>query len=499
MNTKVILFLLPLHLMMILITIICYFSVLLIIARITGKKGGSNAAFFKGENKSPWYIVAFGMIGASISGVTFVSVPGMVRIMDMTYLQTVFGFFFGYIIVAHVLLPLYYKLNLTSIYTYLGERIGLRAYRTGSMFFLLSRMLGTAAKLYLVCLILYNFVFADMNVPFWAIAAGAVFLVWVYTQKSGIKTIVWTDTLQTLCLIAALIFIIIAVTRQLDLNFAETVEVIKENEHSRIFVFDDWMSRQNFFKQFISGIFIVIVMTGLDQDMMQKNLTCRNLKEAQKNMYTYGFSFIPLNFLFLCLGILLLVLASQTNTILPEVNDNILPMFATQGYLGQPVLVLFTIGIIAAAFSNSDSALTSMTTSFCIDILDTGKDAEETARKKRQKVHIVMSVVLVAFICFFRLVNNDTIIDAIYVIASYTYGPLLGMFAFGLFTRRITKDKWVPYIAIISPVICYLMDYTAKTYTDYRFGYEILMINGILTFMGLWMLSAKNKKQLKNI
>lgn len=478
--------------MIIIITIICYFTALLVIARITGRKGGSNAAFFKGENKSPWYIVAFGMIGASISGVTFVSVPGMVRGMDMTYMQTVIGFFFGYLIVAHLLLPLYYKLNLTSIYTYLGQRIGVRTYRTGSLFFLLSRMLGTAAKLYLVCLILYTYVFQDMNIPFWTIAAGAVTLVWFYTQKSGIKTIVWTDTLQTLCLIVALICIIVSIAQYLDLDLQEMMQVIRENEHSRIFVFDDWVSRQNFFKQFISGIFIVIVMTGLDQDMMQKNLTCRNLKEAQKNMYCYGFSFIPLNFLFLCLGILLLVLAGKMQLELPAMNDDILPMFATQGYLGQSVLVLFTIGIIAAAFSNSDSALTSMTTSFCVDILDTDKDTEEVARRKRRRVHFIMSVVLVAFICFFRVVNNKSVIDAIYIIASYTYGPLLGMFSFGLFTRRTTKDQWVPYIAIASPVVCYLLNLIVSRYTPYTFGYELLMLNGAFTFLGMWAMSKKN-------
>ena len=303
--------------MMILVTIICYFAVLLLIARITGYKGGSNAAFFKGENKS----------------------PGMVRGMDMTYMQTVFGFFFGYMVVAHILLPLYYKLNLTSIYGYLGTRIGTHAYRTGSFFFLLSRMLGTAAKLYLVCLILHTYVFQEMHIPFWIIAVGSVALVWVYTHKSGIKTIVWTDTLQTFCLIAALIFIIYFTIQELGLDFNGIIQTIQHNEHSRIFVMDDWVSRQNFFKQFFSGIFIVIVMTGLDQDMMQKNLSCRNLREAQKNMYCYGFSFIPLNFLFLCLGILLITLAGQMQLALPAMNDDILPMFAAQGYLGRPVLI----------------------------------------------------------------------------------------------------------------------------------------------------------------
>ena len=438
--------------MMILVTILCYFAVLLLIARITGRKGGSNAAFFKGENQSPWYIVSFGMIGASISGVTFVSVPGMVRGMDMTYMQTVLGFFFGYMVVAHILLPLYYKLNLTSIYGYLGTRIGVRAYRTGS-----------------------------------------VALVWIYTHKSGIKIIVWTDTLQTFCLIAALIFIIYFTIQRLDLNFSGIVQTIQNSEHSRIFVFDDWVSRQNFFKQFFSGIFIVIVMTGLDQDMMQKNLSCRNLREAQKNMYCYGFSFIPLNFLFLCLGILLIALAGQMQLELPAMNDDILPMFAAQGYLGQSVLVLFTIGIIAAAFSNSDSALTAMTTSVCVDLLNTEKDTEETARRKRDKVHLSLSVLLGFFICLVEILNNKSVIDAIYIIASYTYGPLLGMFAFGLFTRRQTNDRWVPLIAILSPLICYLADWWIGKETGYKFGYELLMLNGTLTFAGLICMSKKGK------
>ena len=486
--------------MMILVTIICYFSVLLLIARITGRQGGSNAAFFKGENQSPWYIVSFGMIGASISGVTFVSVPGMVRSMDMTYMQTALGFFIGYLTVAHILLPLYYRMNLTSIYGYLGNRIGLRAYRTGSFFFLLSRMLGTAAKLYLVCLILHTYVFKEMNVPFWMIAIGAIALVWIYTQKSGIRTIIWTDALQTLCLIAALICIIIIIISKLNLDFTDIVQVISQNEHSRIFVFDDWISRQNFFKQFFSGIFIVIVMTGLDQDMMQKNLSCRNLREAQKNMYCYGFSFIPLNFLFLCLGILLLILAGQMQLELPMKNDDILPMFAAQGYLGKPVLILFTIGTIAAALSNSDSALTAMTTSVCIDFLDTDKDCELKARTKRKKVHFVLSLSLALFVCLVELLNNQSIIDAIYIIASYTYGPLLGMFAFGLFTHRRINDRWVPFIAITSPLLCYMIDWWVQQTTGYKFGYELLMMNGALTFTGLWVLSIKQnvfKSKLK--
>lgn len=482
--------------MRILVTIICYFAALLLIARLTGrgKKSSSDAAFFRGENRSPWYIVSFGMIGASISGVTFVSVPGMVRSMDMTYMQTVFGFFFGYLVVAHVLLPMYYRLNLTSIYSYLGTRIGVRTYRTGAFFFLLSRMLGTAAKLYLVCLILHTYVFGHMGVPFWAIAAGSVALVWIYTHKSGIKTIVWTDTLQTFCLIATLISIIFFTIQKLDMGDGGIMTMITDSPHSRIFVFDDWMSKQNFFKQFLSGIFIVIVMTGLDQDMMQKNLSCKNLREAQKNMYCYGFSFIPLNFLFLCLGILLLALAGQMNLTLPEVNDDILPMFATQGYLGQTVLVLFTIGIIAAAFSNSDSALTAMTTSVCVDLLGTDRDVEEVALRRRGKVHIMLSVILVIFICLVESLKSKSVLDAIYIIASYTYGPLLGMFAFGLFTRRRTRDRWVPFIAVASPLICYALDRFVMQCYGYKFGYELLMLNGMLTFAGMYALSSKKTK-----
>lgn len=489
--------------MRILVTIICYFAALLLIARLTGrgKKSGSDAAFFRGENRSPWYIVSFGMIGASISGVTFVSVPGMVRSMDMTYMQTVFGFFFGYLVVAHVLLPLYYRLNLTSIYSYLGTRIGPETYHTGAFFFLLSRMLGTAAKLYLVCLILHTYVFSEMNIPFWAIAAGSVALVWVYTHKSGIKTIVWTDTLQTFCLIAALVCIIYFTIQKLDTGENGLMQILLSSPHSRIFVFDDWVSRQNFFKQFLSGIFIVIVMTGLDQDMMQKNLSCKNLREAQKNMYCYGFSFIPLNLLFLCLGILLLTLAGQLNLILPEMNDDILPLFATQGYLGQAVLVLFTIGIIAAAFSNSDSALTAMTTSVCVDLLHTDRKAEETARRLRGRVHIALSMLLVIFICLIEMFNSKSVIDAIYIIASYTYGPLLGMFAFGLFTRRNTRDRWVPFIAVASPLICYVLDSFVEHHCGYKFGYELLMLNGFLTFAGMYALSSKEliNKEYGNI
>lgn len=482
--------------MTVIVTIVVYFSLLLIISKITSKGGNSDSVFFKGENKSPWYIVAFGMIGASISGVSFVSVPGMVRETDMTYMQMVLGFFFGYIVVAEILLPLYYRLNLTSIYSYLGDRIGRHTYVTSSVFFLLSRMLGTATKLYLVCLILKEFVFiGNLSVPLWAIATGAVALVWFYTHHSGIKTIVWTDALQTLCLVLALLAIIYSVITQLDFGFNETLNFIQESPQSRMFVFDDWLSKQNFFKQFLSGIFIVIVMTGLDQDMMQKNLTCKNSKEAKKNMYTYGFAFIPLNLLFLSLGILLIALAGNLGLELPSKSDDILPMLATNGYLGTGVTVLFTIGIIAAAFSNSDSALAAMTTSVCIDLLSTNKETPKVALKKRNRVHILLSIILVLCICFVDVLNSPTVLDAIYLIASYTYGPLLGIFAFGLFTRRATKDNLVPYIAIASPIASYLFSLLVLKQFNYHMGYELLMFNGMLTFIGLYIFSSHQTKK----
>lgn len=479
--------------MIMLLTIIGYFAILLLIAHLTGRgnAGKSNAAFFRGENRSPWYIVAFGMIGTSISGVTFVSVPGMVRHLDMTYMQTVFGFFVGYLVVATVLLPLYYRLNLTSIYGYLGQRLGRYSYKTGSFFFLLSRMLGSAARLYLVCLILHTYVFAQWGIPFAVIAAGSVLAVWIYTHSSGIKTIVWTDALQTFCLIATLVSIILFVMNQYDFDGKSVWQTIEGSQYAKLFVFDDWVSRQNFFKQFLSGIFITIVMTGLDQDMMQKNLSCKSLKDAQKNMYSYGFAFIPLNFLFLCLGILLVLLAGQMQLELPVIGDDILPMFATQGYLGQGVLILFTIGIIAAAFSSSDSSLTAMTTSVCIDLLNTGEKSEEKAEYLRKRVHILLSVILVVCICIVKLFDNKSIIDAIYMIASYTYGPLLGMFAFGMFTKTATYDKLVPLVAVSAPLLCFIIDQWAQHKYQYKFGYELLMLNGVLTFAGLYLLSLK--------
>lgn len=475
----------------ILVIIAVYFALLLLISYFTGRKSADNDAFFRGNRQSPWYIVSFAMVGASLSGVTFVSVPGMVRGIDMTYMQTVFGFFFGYIIVAKVLLPLYYKLELTSIYTYLESRIGKRSYKTGASFFLLSKIVGAAARLYLVVLILQTYVFDAWNIPFAATTILSIFLVWLYTYRSGVKTIIWTDTIQAIALVAMLIVIIWQVGDRMNLDMGGMARTITESRHFRIFEFDDWHSTQHFVKQFFSGIFIVIVMTGLDQDMMQKNLTCRNLKEAQKNMYTYGFAFTPVNFLFLSLGILLITLAAQENIALPALSDDILPMFCTSGILGDSILIFFTIGIIAAAFSSADSALTALTTSFCVDILGVEKENAEKAKQTRMRVHILISVLFALIILLFKAVNNRSIIDAIYVIASYTYGPLLGLFAFGLFTKRLPKDRYVPYVCIASPLLCYALYHYARQLAGYTFGYEILMLNGALTFSGLWFMSVK--------
>jgi SSS family transporter len=472
----------------ILLVIVFYFSILLLISYVVGKKSTDNDAFFLGNRKSPWWVVAIGMVGSSISGVSFVSVPGWVGSTQFTYMQTVFGFFFGYLIIANVLLPLYYRLNLTSIYTYLEQRFGKYTYKTGASFFLLSRTIGSGVRLYLVTLILQHLILDAWHIPFVVTAFVAVFLIWLYTHRSGIKTIVWTDTLQTICLISALVLLVFQVSKQLDMNLGEfTAKLIKDG-HSRIFVFDDWHSKQNFFKQFFSGIFIAIVMTGLDQDMMQKNLTCKSLRDAKKNMYWYGVSFVPLNLLFLTLGAMLLMLATKNHIALPASSDDILPMFATQ-YLGPLVTFLFVIGIIAATFASSDSALASLTTSFSVDILGVQHNEPKVAERKRKYTHIGMSVLFVVIMLVFKLVNNKSIIDAIYTIASYTYGPLLGMFAFGLFTKRQVRDKAVPLVAVVSPFLCFGLNMLSTGLFHYPLGYELLMINGLITFGGMYLLS----------
>ena len=478
--------------MIIIYTLFAYFLILLFISHVTGRRA-DNSTFFSGNRRSPWYMVAFGMIGASISGVTFVSVPGMVLTSDMTYIQTCIGFIFGYFAVAFILLPVYYRLRLTTIYSYLDRRLGRQAYRTGAAFFILSKVVGSAVRFYVVCAILQRFVLDALGVPFVVTVVAMVGLIWLYTRRGGIKTLVWTDTFQTLCMFVALILIIYNVARHLGMSMGEAADMVAADSHSRIFVFDDWITKQNFWKQFLSGIFIVIVMTGLDQDMMQKNLTCKSLREAQKDMCTYGFAFVPANLLFLSLGVLLVALASKEGVALPASGDELLPMFAATGQMGMAVVVLFTVGVVASSFSSADSALTALTTSCCVDLWSRPDD-----EKLRRRVHFGVSAAFVVFILLFRSLNSTSVIDAIYVLCSYTYGPLLGLFAYGLLTRRGVSGRLVPWIAVASPVVCFAVDSLSKTVFGYTFGYELLMLNGLLTFAGLWI-TGRKETDVKNM
>lgn len=478
--------------MIIIYTLFAYFLILLFISHVTGRRA-DNSTFFSGNRRSPWYMVAFGMIGASISGVTFVSVPGMVLTSDMTYIQTCIGFIFGYFAVAFILLPVYYRLRLTTIYSYLDRRLGRQTYRTGAAFFILSKVVGSAVRFYVVCAILQRFVLDALGVPFVVTVVAMVGLIWLYTRRGGIKTLVWTDTFQTLCMFAALILIIYNVARHLGMSMGEAADMVAADSHSRIFVFDDWITKQNFWKQFLSGIFIVIVMTGLDQDMMQKNLTCKSLREAQKDMCTYGFAFVPANLLFLSLGVLLVALASKEGVALPASGDELLPMFAATGQMGMAVVVLFTVGVVASSFSSADSALTALTTSCCVDLWSRPDD-----EKLRRRVHFGVSAAFVVFILLFRSLNSTSVIDAIYVLCSYTYGPLLGLFAYGLLTRRGVSGRLVPWIAVASPVVCFAVDSLSKTVFGYTFGYELLMLNGLLTFAGLWI-TGRKETDVKNM
>lgn len=452
----------------------------MVMGRVTSRKS-TNDTFYRGERKSPWYMLALGLVGASISGITFVSVPGMVIRQDMTYLQTCLGFIVGYFVVAFVLLPVYYRLNLTTIYTYLQKRLGRRSYKTGALFFLLSEMTGTALRFYVVCSILQRFVFGQAGIPFGVTVVLLVFLIWLYTRRGGIKTLVWTDTFQTICMMAALLIIIAEVVGKLDMTMGEAFSAVMADSHSRIFVFDDFVSTQNFFKQFISGVFIVVVMTGLDQHMMQKNLTCKTLRDAQKDMCVGGFFFVPVNFLFLALGVLLMMLAVKEGMAIPTDSDELLPMFAASGWMGNLVLVLFSIGIVAASFSGTDSALTAVTTSFCVDIKE--RPADE---RLRRVAHLGVCALFALFILMFRVINSTSVIDAIYIVLSYTSGPLLGLFSFGILTRSRVNDKLVPYICVASPLICFAVDQLTTHLTGYKFGYELLLLNGILVFIGLF-------------
>jgi len=465
----------------ILTVIIIYFSLLFIISFLTGKND-SNSTFFLGDRNSPWYIVAYGMIGTTLSGITFISVPGWVGNSQFSYMEMVLGFFIGYFIISRVLLPLYYKLELTSIYTYLRDRFGNNAYKTGSAFFLISRTIGASFRLYLIASVLQFAVFDSLEIPFYVTVIITIALIWLYTYRGGIRTIIWTDTLQTTFMLGTVFVIIYTINSKMNLDFISTINLIKESDYSKIFFFEDWRDNKYFFKQFLSGVFMAIVMTGLDQDQMQKNLSCRNLKDAQKNMMVFSSILIFVDLLFLSLGALLYIYSNKFGIIIPADADMLFPNIALNSGLPSYVGILFIIGIIAAAYSSADSALTSLTTSFCVDILEFEKQDPEQQVKTRKYSHMLLSFVLLGVILLFRVINDQSVIKSLFTVAGYTYGPLLGMFSFGLFTKWSIKDKWVPFIAIISPIICYII----KLYIP--FGFELLIINGMITFIGLYII-----------
>lgn len=472
----------------ILTLVACYFLLLIGVSYLTGRQD-DNDAFFLGNRQSPWYVVAFGMVGASLSGVTFISVPGWVADSQFSYMQVVLGYVVGYVVIIKVLLPLYYRLQLTSIYTYLEQRFGPSSYKTGSAFFLLSRIIGAAFRLYLVAIVLQGSVFNDLEVPFWATVMITITLIWVYTFRSGIKTIIWTDTLQTTFMLAAVIITVLLIKKHL-IPDTSLVEHISQSEMSRIFFFDEWKTANAFWKQFLSGAFITIVMTGLDQDMMQKNLSCRSLKDAQKNMFWLSIILVFVNLIFLSLGVLLYDYADANG--ISETGDKLFSAVALSGDLGIVVGIFFIIGLIAAAYSSADSALTALTTSFCVDILDIKSKDAEKGKRLRKQVHIMFSVILLLVILAFKYTVDESVIKELFVAAGYTYGPLLGLYAFGLFSKWQVKDKWVPVIAVVAPILSYILKDNSQEWFGYTFGFELLLVNGFLMLVGLWLIrSAK--------
>jgi len=466
-----------------------YFVVLLVISYITSRKS-DNDSFFSGNKKSTWYIVAFGMIGTSLSGVTFMSVPGWVSGTQFSYLMIVVGYLIGYGIISFVLLPMYYKLNLTSIYTYLQMRMGERAYKTGASFFLISRTLGASLRMFLVVNVLQIFVFDALHIPFFVSVFIFLLFVILYTYQGGVKTIVWTDMLQTACMLAALVITIVIVNQKMQLSLWDSISKVADSQYSQI-IFTDWTDKKHFLKQILSGTFIAVVMTGLDQEMMQKNLSCRTLKEAQKNVMTFSVIMLIVNILFLYLGALLYQYSDMFQIGIPAKSDDLFPSIALHS-LGAVASIIFLLGLISAAFPSADGALTSLTTSFCIDILGNKKDDEKKKLRTRYVVHLSFALLLMLCIVLFREINDSAVISKLFTIAGYTYGPLLGMYSFGMFTHKKPDDKWIPYIAISSPVICFLLDhYSTFLFAGYKFGFELLIINGLITFSGLWLISKK--------
>lgn len=478
----------------VLLTIACYFIVLFGISYFTGRRA-DNQGFFVGNRKSSWYVVAFAMIGSAISGVTFVSVPGMVAANGFAYLQMVMGFVVGQMIIAFVLIPLFYKMNLTSIYEYLETRFGISTYKTGAWFFFLSKMLGAAVRLFLVCLVLQFLVFEPFGLSFGLNVLFTVGLVWLYTFRGGVKSLIWTDSLKTFCLIFSVGLCIYYIASNLGLNFSSTLSTVYYHDYSKIFFFDDVNDKRFFFKQFLAGIFTVIATTGLDQDMMQKTLSCKNYKDSQKNMVISGVLQLFIISLFLMLGVLLYTFAFQNNVSLPTKSDELFPMLATKGYFPIMVGILFVVGLISAAYAAAGSALTALTTSFTVDILESPKmKTEYEVAKIRKKVHVGMAVVMGIVIIIINALNSTSVIDAVYILASYTYGPILGLFVFGIFTQKAVKDKFIPLVAIAAPILCFILDKNSKEwFNGYQFSYELLIMNAFITFMGLLFLVKKPK------
>lgn len=480
----------------ILVLIAAYFAVLMLISYFTGKND-SNVDFFKAGRTSPWYIVAFGMVGASLSGVTFISVPGWVDGSQFSYFQVVLGYMVGYFVVAFLLMPIYYRLNVTSIYEYLLERFGSTSHKTGAFFFFISRVLGAAFRLYLVAIVLQQFVFDAWNVPFEITVIISIALIWIYTNKGGIKTIVWTDTLQTLFMIVAVILSIYFINENLGWSFSEFLASNELKDYSQILVTDSFLERSHLLKSFLGGMFITICMTGLDQDMMQKNLTCKTLKDAQKNMVSFSIVLVVVTMLFMLLGALLFIYAKKHNIAIPLMDgtpktDLLFPEIALNSGLSITLAITFMLGLIAAAYSSADSALTSLTTSFCVDFLNIEKKPQNQQKNLRKKTHVSMSLLLIVVIIIFKHVLSSNVIDSLLTVAGYTYGPLLGLFAFGIFTKHKIIDKHVWIVAFVSVIITSVIGYIpAENLGGYVVGYELLPINGILTFLGLILIRRK--------
>ena len=479
----------------ILLLIAAYFGVLILISYFTGKED-SNEAFFKANKSAPWYLVAFGMIGASLSGVTFISVPGMIGGEEFAYMQGVFGFFVGYLFILFVLLPIYYKLNVTSIYQYLEQRFGKVSYKTGAFFFLLSRVTGASFRLFLVALSMQYIVFEDMGIPFWATVVISILLIWIYTNRGGIKTIVWTDTLQTLAMLTSVGVAIYLINEKLDWTYIEFLNSDEFSERGRIFFFDDPNATTYFWKYFIGGVFIAVSMTGLDQDMMQKNLTCKNPKEAKKNMFTMATLLVFVNFFFLSLGALLFIYADKFGLKIPIVDgitrtDLLFPEIAMNQNLGTALSITFIIGLIAAAYSSADSALTSLTTSFSVDFLNIEKLPKEQQKPLRKKVHIGVSILLIIVVIIFNNLEGN-VVGNLFKFATFTYGPLLGLFAFGILTKYKIKDKYAWVIGLISIILTFAITVLPESIIGhYKFHWEILPLNGLITFLGLILIHRK--------